>query len=182
MRLPLLLLACTLTAAAAPAQTTWHNLHFGQSRDEVRAQLSTQNLSLQTTPDNSLQTAADYDLNLPGLQHPLSMIATFHFSDAGTLADVTLAVDLPAVRRYWAPLGSDDVIVSFVSEKLAIALSGIYGTAIYRSPSCDVSPTPAPAFCTSVWHAQDQTIELDRPISPRGPRLLIRYQPLATDL
>jgi hypothetical protein len=174
----LFILACTL-ALPASAQLTWKNLHFGQSRDEARAQLTTQNIAVQNTPDGSLQSTADYELPIPPLQHTFPMVASFHFDDAGQLAEVTLALDVPAMRRYWGTLGTDDALFTFAEEKLITALTGRYGTALYRTPTCDSDPKQS---CTSLWRGPDQSIVLDRLTTPRGPRLIIRYQPLATDI
>ncbi len=181
MRL-VLLLALSLVSASACAQSTWHNLHFGQSRDDVRAQLSAQNMPVETSQEGTLQSTTDFELALPGLRYTLPMLASFHFNDAAQLSDVTLTLDLAGMHRYWATLGSDDTLLAFATEHLTSAISGRYGAPIYRSPACDTDPKTQPSFCLFSWHGTEQTIEMERHASARGPRLLIRYQPLATDL
>jgi len=179
-----LLLALTLTLAtsAASAQNTWHGLHFGESRDDVRAQLTAQNMPSTSSQDGTLQANADYDLLLPGLRYPFPTIVSVHFDDRAALADITLSLDLPGMRRDWAALGSDDALLHFAAEHFTAALSGRYGAPLYSSNSCNIEPKQPSSFCIVSWRGTDQTIELENALTPRGSRLLIRYQPLATDL
>ena len=69
MRLPLLLL-CLAAAATASAQAPWGGLHFGQSRDAVRAQLANQKpprrIHPRRLPPNQLRLPSP----LPGLATP----------------------------------------------------------------------------------------------------------------
>ncbi len=175
----LFVLALSLPASA---QLTWKNLHFGQSRDDVRTQLRASGMEVETSQENSLQSTADYELALPGLARTLPMHAGFHFNDANGLADVTLWLDLAGMRRYWAALGPEEALYNFAAEKLTVALSGRYGPPLYRSPDCDKAPQAPTAFCTLGWRGPDQLIEMERSPAARGPRLVIRYQPLAADL
>jgi hypothetical protein len=179
-----LLLALCLTAAttAASAQATWRGVHFGESRDDVRSQITAQNMPLSTSQDGTLRTNTDYDLALPGLLHPFPMVVSFHFDDPSTLTDVTLALDLPGMHRYWSPIGADEAILNFAAEHLTSALSSIYGTPLYRSSACDADPKQPSPFCILTWRGKDQTIEIERSSGTHGQRLLIRYQPLATGL
>jgi hypothetical protein len=179
MRLALLL---ALATAAASAQTTWHNVHFGESRDVVRAQITAQNVPLSTAQDGSLQSNTDYELALPGLRHTFPMLVAFHFDDAATLTDITLTLDLPGMKRYWSTLGPDEALLNFAAEHLTAALSSIYGTPLFHSAACDADPKQPSPFCMLSWRGNNQTVEIERSTTPHGPRLLIRYQPLATDL
>ena len=174
-------LACIASTAGASAQNTWKGLHFGESRDDVRNQLAAQSITVETAQDGTLQATKNYELTIPGLRYPFPMLASFHFDDASDLADVTLALDLPAMRLYWAAIGPEDALANFAAEKLTGALSGRYGTPLYRSTACDAE-TKQPAFCIVSWPGSGQTIELERGTSPKGLRLLVRYQPLANDL
>jgi hypothetical protein len=181
VRLPIIVLTCLIATTSASAQATWRGLHFGESLDEVRTQLTAQNMPVATSQEGALQATSDYDLAIPGLRYAFPMRVTFHFDDSAKLADVTLALDLPGMRRYWAAIGSDEALSTFAAEKLMGALSGRYGTPLYRSTACDAD-TKTPSFCIVSWHATEQTVELERGTSARGMRLLVRYQPLATDL
>ncbi len=175
----LLLLLCLTTAASA--QATWHELHFGQPRDDVRTQLIAQKIDVSTSPEGTLQSAADYELAIPGLRYAVPMQLNVHFDNQAALSDVTLALDLRGMRRYWASLGTDDVLFNFAAEKLIGALSGRYGTPIYNSSNCD-TPLKPDSYCIVSWRGNGQTVELERASTANGLRLLIRYQPLAADL
>jgi hypothetical protein len=176
--LPILLLC--LAAATASAQTTWANLHFGQSRDAVQSQLTNQSLAIESIPDGSLQTNSDYPIALPGLLYPIPMMVTFHFDAGSRLDSVALSLDLPAMRHDWASLGSDEALYNFAADKLALALAGQYGAPILTSPACNVAAeTPTPA-CTTQWHGNAQVIQLEN--IPGGRHLHIRYLPLAASL
>jgi len=178
--LPLAL--CLAAATSASAQTTWQNLHFGESHDAVTAQLANQNMPSTTSQDGTVQATADYELRLPGLRYPLPVIVTAHFDTNNALADVTLTLDPVSARHYWPNIGSDDALLHFAAEHFTAALSGRYGAPLFASNSCDADPKQPSPFCIVSWHGTDQTIELERSVTPRGPRLLIRYQPLAGDL
>lgn len=181
---PSLLLALYLTAAttAASAQATWHGLHFGDSRDNVRDHLTAQNLPVEASQEGTLQSNADYELSIPSLRHTLPMQLSFHFDDNNALADITLALDLPGMKRYWAAIGSDEALFNFAEEHLIGALSGLYGAPLYRSRACDAEPKQPSPVCILSWHGDQQTIQMERQLTPHGQRLVIRYQPLATDL
>jgi hypothetical protein len=180
VRLLLLLLLCFATATSASAQTTWHGLHFGESRDDVRSQLAAQNMPVETSPDGALQTNTDYNLPLPGLLYPFPMVANLHFDTNSLLADVTLTLDLPAMRRDWASLGSDQALYNFADDQLTFALAGLYGAPLYSSVPCNVIAETASFPCTILWRGNQQSIELERLSS--GRRLRIHYLPLATGL
>ena len=174
MRLALPLL-CLVTATAS-AQVPWKDLHFGQSRDSVRSQLENLNLPVESTPDTALQSNKDYPLLLPGLLYPIPIMATFHFDADSRLAEITLSVDLPAMRREWSSLGSDEALYNFAADKLAFALAGEYGTPIFSSPTCNAENSP----CTLQWRDPAQIIQLER--TPGTHHLHIHYLPIATAL
>jgi hypothetical protein len=178
----LLAVSLAIATAAASAQTTWHNVHFGESRDDVRSQITAQNMPLSTSQDGTLQSNTDYELALPGLRHTFPMLVSFHFADDATLTDVTLALDLPGMKRYWAAIGPDEALLNFAAEHLTGALTSIYGAPLYRSTACDADPKQPSPFCILSWRGADQTVEIERSAGTHGQRLLIRYQPLATDL
>ena len=182
MRLIPLALFLAAATAAASAQTTWHNLQFGQSRDAVTAQLNNQNMPSSVSQDGSVQANADYELLLPGLRYPLPVIVTAHFDANANLADVTLTLDIPSARRYWPAITSDDAMFHFAAEHFTAALSGRYGAPLFSSNACDPAAKESPTFCLVSWGHPNQTIELERSVTSKGPRLLIRYQPLASDL
>ena len=182
MRLLTLILCLATTTTAASAQTTWHNLRFGQSRDDVTNQLTNQNMPSTSTQDGNLQANSDYDLYLPGLRSPFPMIVTVHFDDHAALTDVTLSLDLTSARRSWPSIASEESLLHFAAEHFTAALSGRYGAPLSASNSCDADSKQASAFCIVSWRTADQTIELERAVTSKGPRLLIRYQPLAADL
>jgi hypothetical protein len=160
------------------AQTTWKGLHFGEQRQDVRTDLHAQGLDVELSQENSLQSTADYELALPGLLHTLPMRANFHFDDHDQLADINLVLDVAGMRRYWAVLGPDEALMNFAEEKLLEALSGRYGAPLYRSPDCE----KAAAACMVYWRGQDQVVEMERGPGAHGSRLMVRYQPLATEL
>jgi hypothetical protein len=179
--LPLTLLLALATATAS-AQGTWRGLHFGESRDSVNAQFTNLNMPSTTSQDGSVQVNADYELPLPGLRYPFPMIVTAHFDDHGGLSDVTLALDLSSAHHYWANIGSDEALLNFAAQHFTSAISGRYGAPLFTSNACDAEPKQPPTFCIVSWSSPSQTIEIERAITARGPHLLIRYQPLASDL
>jgi hypothetical protein len=181
-RLPLLALVLPLFPLGLFAQTTWHGLEFGQPRDAVRAQLSSQSIASDVSQDGTLKSTGDYLLPIPGLSQPFPMLANFYFDASSKLSTITLLVDIPGMRHDWSALGGDEALATFAAEKLTGALSGKYGAPLYRSSVCDSQLTAPAAFCIVSWRGPDQTIELERASTPRGPRIIVRYQPLATDL
>lgn len=178
MRLSLLTLVLCLASATASAQLTWDNLSFGQSRDSVHTQLDNQPLAVSSTPDNNLQTNTDYPILIPGLLYPIPMMVTFRFDTSSRLAEITLSLDLPAMRHDWAALGSEEALFNFASDKLAFALAGQYGAPIFSTPTCNAESSTAP--CTLQWHGNSQAIQLERTSGTR--HLHIRYLPLAPTL
>lgn len=177
-----LALPCSLAQTQEPAPT-WHGLRFGETRDQVRADLTAQNIPVETSQEGSLQSTTDYDLFLPGLRYTLPLLSSYHFADAGGLMDVTLRLDLTAMRHNWASLlGPDEAMLRFASDHLAGALAGRYGAPLYHSPGCDPGNKEPAASCIIFWNGPDQSIELERYASHQGPQLMVRYQMLAADL
>jgi hypothetical protein len=179
MRLPLAILLLCLSAATASAQQTWGGVHLGQSRDGVQAQLTNQNLPVESLPDGALQTNTDNAIPLPGLLYPIPMMATFHFDTNSHLAETTLSLDLPAMRHDWASLGSDEALYNFAAEKLAFALAGQYGAPIFSSSTCNLA-TDTSAPCTIEWRTNQEVIQLEN--IPNGHHLRIRYLPAAAPI
>jgi hypothetical protein len=168
-----------LAAATASAQAPWSNLPFGESRDTVHSRLDNLNLPVSSTPDNNLQTNADYPLPLPGLLYPLPVMVTFRFDANSRLAEISLALDLPAMRRDWAALGSDEALYTFAADKFSLALSGTYGSPGFNTPACTAEPPTAP--CTLEWRDPNRgVIQLER--TPAGHHLHIDYLPISTTL
>jgi hypothetical protein len=181
-------------AASAQAQTTWKGLHFGDSRDRVRSTLAGQGIDVAVSQEGSLESITDYQLLLPGLTRTLPLRADFRFTDAGGLMDVTLWLDVIAMKQNYAELATDDALIGFASDRLERALTDIYGSPLSTSAGCDPpapAPTPAtgaaappaprpPAVCTINWHSPGQSVALDH--LTRTPHLFIRYQMLAPDL
>jgi hypothetical protein len=182
VRLLPLVLCLTAATATASAQATWHSLHFGESHDAVSAQLTNQNMPSTTTQDGTLQLNTDFEEFLPGLRYAIPMIVSVHFDSNSALTDVTLSLDVPSMHHYWTSIGSDDALLHFAAEHFTSAISGRYGAPLYTSNACDIEPKQPSTFCIISWRSTDQTIELERSVTSKGPRLLIRYQPLATDL
>jgi hypothetical protein len=184
MRITIALFSFLLFTLSASAQTTWKNLHFGQNRDDVRAQLTAENFPVETSQEGSLQSVTNYDILLPGMRNTLPLRADFHFTDDGGLMDITLSVDFPAMRRTYPNLGGDDVMLAFAADKFTRALTDKYGIPLFKRPDCDadaatLAKSPS-AFCTINWRDAAQSVELNW--FPHSPRLFIRYQMLAPDL
>ena len=117
-----------------------------------------------------------------GLRHTFPMQLSFHFDDNAALTDVTLTLDVPGMRRYWAAVGPDEALFDFAEEHLTAAVSSLYGAPLYRSGACAAEPKQPSPVCLLTWRATDQTVLMERQPSPHGQRLVIRYQPLPTDL
>jgi hypothetical protein len=182
MRRMLLILTFALLTNALYAQNTWGDLRFGQTRDNVRDVLSQQNISVTTSQDGTLRSDSDYSLWLPGLTQALPVVISVHFDTSSHLSDVTLSLDVAGMRGDWGVHADPETLSTFSAEKLTGALSGRYGAPLYRSSVCDSQPTNASPFCIVSWRGENQTVELQRSTSADGPRLLVRYQPLATNL
>lgn len=172
LQLPLLLLSLAATAASAQ---TWGGVTLGQSRDAIQSQFNNANLPVESLSDGDLQTNNDNAISLPGLLYPLPMMATFHFDTNSRLAETTLSLDLPAMRRDWASLGSDEALFNFAADKLVLALAGQYGPPVFSTYSCSAEPITAP--CTLQWNEKNipQVIQLER--IPTGFHLRIHYLP-----
>ena len=187
MRAAIALLCVLFTAsvsAAAQAPTTWKGLHFGQTRDLVRAQLSAEGFPVETSQEGALQSVSNYSLQLPGTRRTLPLRADFHFTDDGGLMDVTLSLDFAAMRRINSDLGGDDPMLLFAADHLYRALTDKYGFPLLRRPECDsdaatLAKQPT-TFCSTNWRDTAQSVELNW--STHAPRLFIRYQMLAPDL
>jgi hypothetical protein len=178
------LLVTILLTVSASAQTTWKNLHFGDTRDVVRSALAAQNFAVETSQDGSLQSVSNYDILLPGMRNTLPLRANFHFADSGGLMDVTLSLDFPAMRHIYPNLRGDDVMLAFAADKFNRALTDKYGIPLFKRAECDadavtLAKTPN-AVCTINWRDPAQSIELDW--LTHTPRLFIRYQMLSPDL
>ena len=177
MRTIFLASALLLATSATQAQATWHNLQFGDTRDNIRAKLNAEGIPTEVSQEGTLQATGDYDIFLPGLSHTLPLLTSYHFTPAGTLMDVTLTLDLPAMRRLWSDAPVADDLADFAAQHLGGALAGRYGAPLYRSPSCD-TPGKEPSTCVVFWNGPEQSIALEH----RGPLVFVRYQMLATDL
>ncbi len=183
MKFSTIFLALALSTTVS-AQTTWKNLHFGQTRDDVRAALAAQNFPVETSQEGSLQSVSNYDILLPGMRNTLPLRADFHFTDDGGLMDVTLSVDFAAMKRNYPNIGGDDVLLAFAADKFTRSLTDKYGIPLFKREACDadaatLAKTPT-AFCTINWRDPAQSIELNW--FTHSPRLFIRYQMLVADL
>jgi hypothetical protein len=167
--------------AGARAQTTWHNMQFGDSADTIRSTLQQQNISVTASQDGTLKSNSDYSLALPGLLQPLPLLLNVHFDANSRMSAVTLSVDVANMRGDWGVHGSSEVLATFAAEKLMSALSGRYGAPLYRSSACDTQETTA-LVCRISWRGESQTIELEHSLSANGPRVVVRYQPITNDL
>lgn len=174
-------LALTLSAAA---QTTWHNVHFGETREQVRSELQAQGFPVETSQEGSLQSISNYNILLPGMRNTLPLRADFHFTDAGTLMDVTLSLDLPAMRQAYPSLGGEDALLAFAYDRFNRALTDKYGVPLFTRSECTADPAalakiPNPV-CTVNFRDPTQSIELTW--RQRPGHLYIRYQTLVSDL
>jgi hypothetical protein len=178
-----LLLALALTATSS-AQTTWKNLHFGPTSNKVRAQLASESFPVETSQDGALQSVANYDILLPGSRRTLPLRADFHFADDGGLIDVTLSLDIAAMKRTYSDLGGDEMLLAFAADRFTRALTDKYGIPLSKRPDCDADAATlakqSTALCTINWRDPDQSVELNW--FTHAPRLFIRYQMLAPDL
>jgi hypothetical protein len=177
-----LLLALTL-AATAGAQSTWKNLRFGQSRDDVRNALTTQGIAVETSQEGALESTSDYQLFVPGLRHTLPLHTEFRFTDSGGLMDITLTLDIPAMRQNYNEFRTDDALLAFASDHLTRALTDIYAAPVSTTSECDADPATfanKPTGCTINWHGSGQSIAIDWLTRPA--HLYIRYQMLSPDL
>ncbi len=177
-----LLLLLTL-ATTATAQTTWHNLRFGESRDEVRSALAAQSLSVETSAEGSLQSVSNYQMLLPGMRYALPLRADFHFTDAGGLMSVVLSLDIPSMRQNFASVGNEEALMLFAAARFNRALTDKYGPPLDSQIDCTADAATLakrPVTCATNWHDLGQSIELNW--ITRVPRLFIRYQMLAPDL
>jgi len=155
----------------------WSSVTLGDTRDSAHSKLDNLNIPVSSTPDANLQTNTDFPLILPGLLYPLPVMVTFRFDANSRLAEITLNLDLPAMRRDWAALGSDEALYNFADDKLAFALAGAYGAPSFSSPACNAEAPTTP--CTTQWRDanRSQVIQLER--IPNGHHLRIDYLPLA---
>jgi hypothetical protein len=175
------LLALTL-ATSVRAQSTWKNLHFGQTRDDVRAALAAQSIAVETSQEGSLQSTSDYQLMLPGLRRALPLRTDFRFTDAGGLMNITLYLDIPSMKQDYTEFRTDEALLAFASDKLTRALTDIYAAPLSTTSECetDLNTATKPIGCTINWHGTGQSIAIDWLTRPS--HLYIRYQMLAPDL
>ena len=180
MRAIALLVALLALCATANAQVPWSAVSLGDTRDRVHAKLDNLNIPISSTPDTNLQTNTDFPLVLPGLLYSLPVMVTFRFDANSRLAETNLSLDLPAMRRDWAALGSDEALYTFAADKLAFNLAGVYGPPVLSTPTCD-APTEATA-CTLEWRDPNlrQQIQLER--IPNGHHIHLSYLPLTRSL
>jgi hypothetical protein len=167
----------------ATAQTTWHNLRFGASRDEVRSALAAQSFPVETSAEGSLQSVSNYQLLLPGMRYALPLRADFHFTDAGGLMNVVLSLDVIAMKQNFSNVGGDEALMLFAADKLNRALNDKYGPPLDIQADCAADAATLakrPVTCAVNWHDPGQSVELNW--ITRVPRLYIRYQMLAPDL
>jgi hypothetical protein len=177
------LLLVLVLATTASAQTTWHNLRFGQSRDEVRSALAAQSFPVETSAEGSLQSVSDYQLLLPGMRYALPLRADFHFTDAGGLMNVVLSLDVNGMKQNFSHVGTEEALMLFASERLNRALTDKYGVPLDSQSDCTADAATLakrPVACTINWRDPGQSIELNW--VTRVPRLFIRYQMLTPDL
>lgn len=183
MRIAIAALSFALALPAA-AQITWHNVRFGETREQVRSELAAQGFPVEISQEGSLQSISDYNILLPGMRNTLPLRADFHFTDAGTLMDVTLSLDLPAMRRSYPSLGGDEALLAFAYERFNRALSDKYAAPLFVRSECSadgatLAKLPSP-MCTVNFRGEGQSVELTW--LQRPYRLFIRYQMLASDL
>jgi hypothetical protein len=178
------LLFVLIFATTASAQTTWKGLHFGQTRDQVRAQLAAESFPVETSQEGSLQSVSDYDMLLPGMRIALPLRADFRFSDDGGLIDITLSLDFAAMKRNFPNIGGDEQLLAFAAERFTRALTDKYGIPLSKRSECDADAATlaktATAQCTINYRDPAQSVELNW--FTHTPRLFIRYQMLAPDL
>jgi hypothetical protein len=179
---PLLLIL--LLTGTISAQTTWKNLRFGETRNQVRAQLAAENFTVETSQEGALQSVSDYDMLLPGMRIALPLRADFRFTDDGGLMDITLSLDFAAMKRNFPDVGGDEQLLAFAAERFTRSLTDKYGIPLYKRDTCDadaatLAKTPS-AQCTINYRDPAQSIELNW--FTHTPRLFIRYQMLAPDL
>lgn len=176
-----LVLALSFTAAA---QTTWHNVHFGETRDQVRSELQAQGFPVEQSQDGSLQSTSDYNILLPGTHATIPLRADFHFTDAGALTDVTLTLDLPGMRQTYPNFAGDLERLQFAYEHFNRALTDKYGVPLSISPDCtaDGAVLAKIAYPTCAVNFRDAAQSIELGWGHRPGRLYIRYQMLASDL
>jgi hypothetical protein len=183
VKLPTLLFTLTL-AITSHAQATWKGLHFGQSRDEVRNTLAAQHVDVETSQEGSLQSVTDYQLFVPGLRHTLPFHTDLRFTDDGGLMDITLWLNLRALRESYPEYTTDDTLLGFASDRLTRSLTNIYAAPVTTTSECDADPATLaksqPVGCTINWHSPAQSVSIDWLTHPA--HLFIRYQMLSPDL
>lgn len=101
-------------------------------------------------------------------------MATFHFDADSRLAEITLSLDLPAMRHDWPSLGSDEAVYNFAADRLALALAAEYGAPAFSTCNAENSP------CILQWRDPNQVIQLER--IPATRHLRVHYLPVPTTL
>jgi hypothetical protein len=174
------LFALTL-ATTVSAQTTWRNLRFGMNTDEIRNNLSAQDIIVSTNNEGSLEASSDAQINIPGLIHAIPVRPEFRFTPVGGLMDITLHLDFAATRQNYTQYHTDADTLTFVADSFTRALTGIYGSPIFTTPGCEIEPASAnAATCTTTWHGTGQSVSIEW--TNHSPHLFIRYQMLSPDL
>ena len=180
MKIITALFALTL-ATSVSAQTTWRNLHFGMSSDEVRSAISAQGITVSTNNEGSLEASNDAQINIPGLIHAIPVRPEFRFTPTGGLMDVTLHLDFTATKQNYTQYHTDADILTFVADNFTRSLTGIYGSPVFTTPGCEIEPASTnAATCTTTWHASGQSVSIEW--TNHSPHLFIRYQMLSPDL
>ena len=156
----LLMLACAVEPVPL-AESTWNNLQFGASLDEVKQALSKQNLRLEQSDKTWIIVKPDWSLKMPGANAVFfSFTPSLHFSDAGRLEVVDLALkdiqpdDGVGVGQYLA--------VTWIEQQLIAK----YGTPAIQAGACnsvnatDFVDSQRKLDCKAVWKAGEQTVTL----------------------
>jgi hypothetical protein len=154
------MLVCAIGPVAF-AESTWNNLQFGASLEEVRQALSKQDFKLEQS-DKTWIVKPDWGLKMPGLKADL----IFHFrpsllfSDAGRLEVVDLVLkdtqpdDGAGVGQYFA--------ATWIEQQLIAK----YGAPATQAGPCnnarvtDFVNNPRKFDCKALWKTGEQTVTL----------------------
>jgi len=175
------LAALLLCALPAGAQTTWHGLSFGMSRDDARSLLASQGIQVENNNDGDLEGTGNAQIMLPGLTQTIPVRPELRFTEAGGLMDVTLSLDFTAAKQNLTQYHTDIDILAFVADRTTRALTAKYSSPIFSTPGCDNDPHGSTSLdCTTTFHATGQSVAIDWANHPA--HLFIRYQMLSPDL
>jgi len=153
-----------LVCAVGPvvlAESTWNNLQFGDSLEEVKQALSKQDLKLEQS-DRTWIVKPDWGLKMPGVKTDLFFHFTpsLLFSGAGKLEVVNLALkdiqpdDGAGVGQYFA--------ATWIEQQLIAK----YGAPATQAGPCNNAPVtdfvsnPRRLACKAVWKSGEQTVTL----------------------